>query len=196
MSGQLMSEQVTTQEQWKPIPGYETFYSASSIGRIRRDRGGRGTRSIGHILKQRADKQTGYLRLHLVTNGIDIVRTVHSLVAAAFLGPCPIGLCVNHKDGNKVNNTPTNLEYLTLADNNKHAAANGLTYRPTHCIAGHEFTEENTYNRYDRGRARECKICSRRRKREYKVRQKGLAGCSSSGGRKRVRLVAGVLVTD
>lgn len=47
---------------------------------------------------------------------------IHRMVAKAFL-PNPHGLkSVNHKDGNKLNNHVLNLEWLSLSDNNKHAA--------------------------------------------------------------------------
>ncbi|MCC2547733.1 NUMOD4 motif-containing HNH endonuclease [Hymenobacter sp. BT175] len=53
-------------------------------------------------------------------------RYVHELVAAAFIGPRPEGATINHKDGNKLNNTPANLEYCTYAENNEHARGTGL----------------------------------------------------------------------
>jgi hypothetical protein len=45
---------------------------------------------------------------------------VHRLVAQAFLGESR--LTVNHIDGNKLNNELSNLEYLSVADNTRHAA--------------------------------------------------------------------------
>lgn len=51
---------------------------------------------------------------------------IHSLVAKFILGERPQGLCVNHIDGNKTNNAPSNLEYVTLAENTKHSMRTGL----------------------------------------------------------------------
>lgn len=51
---------------------------------------------------------------------------VHRAVAAAFLGPAPVGLEVNHKDGSKTNNNVENLEYATRQENAAHAARLGL----------------------------------------------------------------------
>jgi hypothetical protein len=42
------------------------------------------------------------------------------------LGDLPKGLCVNHKDGNKLNNSPSNLEYITISENVKHSIKMGL----------------------------------------------------------------------
>lgn len=53
-------------------------------------------------------------------------KTIHSLVAAAFLGPRPDGCDVNHIDGDKTNNAASNLEYVTRKENMQHAMATGL----------------------------------------------------------------------
>lgn len=51
---------------------------------------------------------------------------LHRLVAQAFL-PKPKGKdFVNHKDGNKLNNHVSNLEWCTIAENNQHAREAGL----------------------------------------------------------------------
>jgi hypothetical protein len=52
--------------------------------------------------------------------------SIHSLVAKFILGERPSGLCVNHIDGNKLNNAPSNLEYVTIAENTKHSMRMGL----------------------------------------------------------------------
>jgi hypothetical protein len=46
---------------------------------------------------------------------------VHRLVAETHIGPCPTGCVVNHKDGDKLNNFVTNLEYVTQKQNIRHA---------------------------------------------------------------------------
>jgi hypothetical protein len=44
----------------------------------------------------------------------------------AFVGPCPVGFEVNHKNGIKTKNRLWNLEYLTKSENAKHALRLGL----------------------------------------------------------------------
>ena len=66
-------------------------------------------------------KSTGYYRLYYKGKSL----YVHRLVALRYLGD-PKGLHVNHKDGNKLNNKISNLEYVTRAGNAKHAHATGL----------------------------------------------------------------------
>lgn len=65
---------------------------------------------------------SGYLRVKMNNKSYEI----HFLVALFYLGKRPENLCVNHKDGNKLNNRPSNLEYITIADNIKHAVEHGL----------------------------------------------------------------------
>ena len=46
---------------------------------------------------------------------------IHRLVCAAFLGKCPEGREVNHKNGVKSDNRIENLEYVTPKENIQHA---------------------------------------------------------------------------
>jgi hypothetical protein len=50
-----------------------------------------------------------------------IGRLAHDLVATEFIGPRPKNIQVNHKDGNKLNNHLSNLEYVTCLQNIRHA---------------------------------------------------------------------------
>ena len=66
------------------------------------------------VLKQRVDKQ-GYLLVHLSEGGKNSWKSVHRLVASAFI-PNPNKLPqVNHKDENKQNNHVSNLEWCTIS---------------------------------------------------------------------------------
>ncbi len=106
------------EETWKPIPGFEGWYSVSDAGRIRRDKGVKGCRA-GRIRKP-GEHNSGYYCIVLSKNGIHTSWLVHRLVLAAFVGPSPEGKNTNHKDGNKRNNLLSNLEYVTLSENQMH----------------------------------------------------------------------------
>lgn len=51
---------------------------------------------------------------------------MHRLVAECYIGEIPEGYCVNHKDGNKLNNRAENLEIVTYKENSQHALRMGL----------------------------------------------------------------------
>lgn len=64
----------------------------------------------------------GYLRVKMNNKSYEI----HRIVSKFYLGEMPKGLCVNHIDGNKLNNKPSNLEYITISENIKHSIKLGL----------------------------------------------------------------------
>jgi hypothetical protein len=114
-------------ENWRAVIGYETTYEISDRGRVRRLRGlvasprsSSGFRMAPGGIRSRALVK-GYWCVTLCQDGKMRMIKVHALVAAAFIGPRPTGYDVNHKDGNKQNNHPSNLEYVTEARNNQHA---------------------------------------------------------------------------
>lgn len=66
----------------------------------------------------------GYLQIKINLNGKSKHFYVHRLIAEEFI-PNPNKLkCVNHKDGNKLNNKIDNLEWCTYSQNNQHAYDN------------------------------------------------------------------------
>lgn len=109
-------------EAWVSIPEYEGIYEASNMGRVRRIYAS----SREPILLSPSSNKHGYLMVTLTRAGKERTMKVHRLVALSFLGQPGHGLVVNHKDGVKSNNKPSNLEYVTYAENSAHAHRMGL----------------------------------------------------------------------
>ena len=83
---------------------------------------------------------------------------VHRMMAEAFI-PNPLNLpCVNHKDGNKLNDELSNLEWCTYKDNTNHAVKIGLIKSgkesPMYGKIGkdHPCSKANLGNKYNLGR--------------------------------------------
>lgn len=106
-------------ERWAAIAGYEGLYEVSSLGRVRT--------SCGAIRAARVEN--GYFRLSLSKQSVKKRVYVHILVAAAFIGPRPLGLQVAHNDGNKLNCDALNLRYDTPVGNNANKALHGTAQR-------------------------------------------------------------------
>ncbi len=94
---------------------------------------------------------TGYKRicLYWYENGIRKKKQcyIHQLVAKAFLKPVEGKDQVNHIDCNKLNNHVSNLEWCTVAENNKHAKENGLFDKIPKEIRLHIKENYNGYNK-------------------------------------------------
>lgn len=63
----------------------------------------------------------GYCIINLYTNHCRVGFAVHTLVAKQFIKQEYGKTEVNHKDGNKKNNSVTNLEWVTPGENARHA---------------------------------------------------------------------------
>lgn len=110
-------------EEWKPF--FNGLYEVSNLGNTRRAVDGINTKA--GRLKKPSINTYGYLMIGAFDNGKRTNVFVHRAVMEAFVGPCPEGMAVNHKDGNKLNNRVDNLEYVTPKENMIHAAKHGLT---------------------------------------------------------------------
>jgi hypothetical protein len=111
-------------EIWKSSPLAPAHVEVSSLGRVRTlDRAAPSMRAhqptqtrAGKVLSPWLAK-VGYLCVSIKEGGKRPKYLVHRLVAAAFCEGFAPGLSVNHIDGNKLNNLPENLEWVTLARN-------------------------------------------------------------------------------
>ena len=110
-------------ELWAPIEGYENRYLISTYGRVKSLR---KTKVI--ILKPW--NLGGYLAVDLRDKPKRKTKTVHRLVAEAFVIRHIRDTEVNHIDGNKLNNRHVNLQWCTHSENIQHAYDTGLKYAP------------------------------------------------------------------
>jgi len=106
------------QEEWKDIPNSNGIYQISSYGRVR-------NAQTGRILKLNNNYGI-YQVITLKINGKKTLFKIHRLVGQAFI-PNPLNKEeVNHIDGNKYNNTVSNLEWNDRKENMLHAHNTGL----------------------------------------------------------------------
>ena len=117
---------MTTAETWKAVAGYEGYYEVSDQGQVRSldrvivDMEGRRQRTFAGKVLVAGDNGYGYPVVGLCLNGHREMQRVHSLVAAAFIGPRSAEMEVNHKNGIKTSNNLANLEYVTRGENISH----------------------------------------------------------------------------
>ncbi len=125
-----------SQEEWLAISGFPA-YEVSNHGRVRSYwcRGYQSRRYLTdtpqRILKPLFDKR-GYLYVRLFRNSKSYRFFVHQLVLLTFIGPRPHGTESCHNDGNKLNNSPSNLRWDTPANNyadvRKHGSQKGMNH--------------------------------------------------------------------
>lgn len=153
-------------EEFKDVVGYEDYFMVSNLGAVFSKRSNK-------LLKQTKNK-SGYLTIATRIGGRTgkaICFRIHRLVADAFLDPPTKEqlqwaettkykkVLVNHKDGDKLNNTVSNLEWVTGSENTQHAISAGL-------IVFNNPPEHGTTKEY--GRGCRCNIC----KQAYSIARK------------------------
>lgn len=116
------------EETWVQVKGFEGLYEVSSCGKVRsmprfvNGKLGSKVGKKGVLLKFKIDKY-GYPSVILCKEGKRFYKTVHRIVAEAFLANKADGVQVNHKDKVKTNNHVSNLEWVSVQENNEHRAA-------------------------------------------------------------------------
>lgn len=114
-------------ETWKDIEGYEGIYQVSNEGNVRSCEREidylvkgkyKGKRVFPSVLLKTWINNGGYVLVDLHMNGKADKRTIHRLVAEAFIPNPNEYPCVNHKNECKNDNFVENLEWCTYLYNN------------------------------------------------------------------------------
>lgn len=110
------------QQEWTRIVGFSN-YEVSDDGCVRNVGNKREIKTHIH------SKTSPYLNVIIANDeGKKKHKNIHRLVAEAFINNPQNKPCVNHKDGNKLNNHKDNLEWVTHSENDLHAFRNGLRH--------------------------------------------------------------------
>ncbi len=122
------------QESWKEIPGWEGYYSVSSLGRVKSHQRiiiENSSSKKSYTVQERILKPTlnnigkQYWRVSLSKNSKISYRPIHQLVCAAFIGEQTKGIEVRHLNGNCQDNRLENLAYGSKSENMKDAIRHG-----------------------------------------------------------------------
>jgi len=99
-------------ERWKTIKGFEN-YLVSSMGNVRH--------MDSSKIRQQQINRLGYVTVMFEDfNKKKCNKSIHRLVATAFIPNLQNKPDINHIDGNKLNNCIKNLEWCTKSENQKH----------------------------------------------------------------------------
>ena len=116
------------EEVWKDVVGYEGLYKVSNLGNV-------FSNYSGKILTPGTTKD-GYKYVSLSKNKEKQMKTIHRLVAMAFLSNPNNLPIVNHKDENPANNNAYNLEWCTYLYN---CTYNGAHIKRGQLLAKHVY---------------------------------------------------------
>jgi hypothetical protein len=107
---------------WRPIKGFDGYF-INELGEVKSTRSFKGTQE--RILKSSKNQQS-YITYNLMRSGKVFRKPLHRLLMETFKPNKDNLPCINHIDGNILNNSLDNLEWCTYGHNEKEAYRLGL----------------------------------------------------------------------
>lgn len=160
IKNKIIKGDVIMQEIWKPVNGFENLYEISNKGNLKALE--KSWMAINYKSKtyhkitfrekmiKPSISKCGYKQVILCKNNKTYGKTIHKLVAEAFIPNIENKKCVNHIDGNKLNNNVNNLEWCTHKENSKHSWENGLEKSYLKGKKGKLHNTSKSVNQYDK----------------------------------------------
>lgn len=122
---------------WIEIPGFKGMYLINKNGQVKvkmrswiTGRHGLKREIPEHIINPFL-KSNGYYHINIRHDGKQSQYPIHTLLARTFIPNPENKRCINHRDGNRINNSLKNLEWATYSENNNHALKTGSRINPT-----------------------------------------------------------------
>jgi hypothetical protein len=119
-------------EYWSDITDFEGVYQVSNWGNVRRIKAGKGAQLRN---KKPTVDTHGYAVVTLWQNNKQSRKYIHRLIAEAFVEG-DTSLTIDHIDGNKLNNSLSNLEWVSKSENTKRQHQTGLASTETQFKSG------------------------------------------------------------
>lgn len=108
------------EEIWKDVVGYEQYYMVSNTNKLR-------SKKTGRVLLPHVGKRKYWvINMHFTSRTDHKLKTMHRMMADAFIPNPENKPWVNHIDGNTFNNDLANMEWSTISENTEHAYDIGL----------------------------------------------------------------------
>ena len=121
----MLKHIIMNEEIWQPIVGFEGIYEISNLNRVKSlertityiNRWGTETnRTFKSCIVRPSTDKNGYLFVTLKKNGTETHKTIHRLIAEAFIPNPENKPTVNHKNHIRTDNRIENLEWATYPE--------------------------------------------------------------------------------
>lgn len=159
-------------EQWRPIPGYEGYYEASNLGRIRSiNLQSRGARSLqSRVLTPRLDG--GRLKVSISVRGKRRYALASRLIGTAWLGIPPDDHRIAHISEDQTDNRVENLAIMSVSEIGIRNGRRNRGKTRDVCQRGlHPLTGSNVS--VNRNGSRQCLACRQAAARAWREARKG-----------------------